>query len=154
MDRSITPALVEEAACTVKVVKVILIRLASEEVHVCNLEITPKVTRREPLSTFVVCWSPLVICEPFDGAVLMKVVWMIGKELNSLGPQGRQGFGFVIQRNGEAVGLVVVLHVSEYIIVDIAKEVNFRFDTPIPSNVFERWVFVKHAAIPSAHLMV
>lgn len=154
VNRGITPAFVEEATGSVKVVEVVLVRLAPEEIHVGNLKITPKMTCRVALGMFIVCWSALVIGKPVDSVILMQVVWMIGKKFDGLGPQGRQGFGFVIEHNGEAIGLVVVLHVAEYIVINVAKEVNFRFDAPVPSDIFKCRVFVKNATIPSTHLMI
>lgn len=46
VDRCITPSFVEETTCAVKVIEVLFIFLASEKVHVTDLEVRPEVAGR------------------------------------------------------------------------------------------------------------
>lgn len=154
VDRGIAPALVEETTSSIKMVEVVLVRLAAKEVHVRDLEITPEMTCRVALRSFVMCWSALIVCEPLNSAVLVQVIRMVGKKLDGFGPQGRQGLGFVVESNSEAIGLVVVLHVAEDIVIDVAKEVDFRFNAPVPSHILQGRMLIENAAIPSTHLMI
>lgn len=75
-------------------------------------------------------------------------------EAEGFGPEGRDRFRFVIEIDGEAVSFVVVRHISENIIVDIAKKMYFRLDSPVIPHVLEGRVVVKEPAIPSTHLMI
>lgn len=68
---------------------------------------------------------------------------MIGEELDCFGPQCGKSLGIIIEGNGEAICLVVIMHVSEDIVVDVAKEVNFGLDSPVVAGVLERRVLVK-----------
>ena len=60
----------------------------------------------------------------------------------------------VVEVDGEAVGFVVVGHVAEDVVVDVAEEMDFGFDAPVVSCVFEGGVVVEEAAVPAAHLVV
>ena len=135
-------------------VEVVLVLLATEEIHVSHFKVTPEVTCGESLRAMVVVWSLDAVCKPVYGGVLVDIIGVVGKELGSLGPESRQSLRVVIERNGEAVCLVVVLHVAEYIVVYVAEEMDFRLDAPVPARVLEGRVLVEHAAVPSAHLVV
>ncbi len=75
-------------------------------------------------------------------------------EFLGLRPQRWYTLGRVVKVYSEAVGLVVVLHPAEYIVVYVAEEMYLWLNAPVVANVFEGRVFVEHAAVPSAHLMV
>lgn len=135
-------------------VEVIFVFLAAEKVHVSHFKVTPEVACGESLGAVVVVWSLDAIREPVYGGVLVDIIGVIGKELGSLGPESRQSLGIIIERDSEAVRLVVVLHVPEYVVVYVTEEVDFRFDAPVPARVLQSRVLVEHAAIPSAHLVV
>lgn len=154
MHGSVSPSFVEETTRTVQVVEEVLVLLATEEFHVSYFKVTPEVAGRESLSTMVVFWALDAIREPVDGGIFVDIIGMVGKELGSLGPKGRQSLGVVVERNGEAVCLVVVLHIAEHVVVYVAEEMNLRLDTPVPASVLERRVLVEHAAVPPAHLVV
>ena len=84
----------------------------------------------------------------------MHVFGMCGDEFFRLRPQGGNALWRVVEVDGEAVGLVVVLHPAENVIVDFTEEVDFGLDTPVVADVFESGVSVEHAAVPAAHLVV
>ena len=60
----------------------------------------------------------------------------------------------VVEVDGEAVGLVAVLHKAEDIIVDVAEEVNLWLNTPVVLHVLEGGVVVEQTRVPAAHLVV
>ena len=84
----------------------------------------------------------------------MHVFGMCGDEFLRLGPQGGNALRRIVEVDGEAVGLVVVLHPAENVVVDFTEEVDFGLDSPVVADVFESGVFVEHAAVPAAHLVV
>lgn len=48
----------------------------------------------------------------------------------------------------------MVAHPTENVVVNVAKEVHLGLHAPIVADVLEGRVFVKHATIPAAHLMI
>jgi hypothetical protein len=48
----------------------------------------------------------------------------------------------------------VVLHVTEYVVVDVTEELDFGFDAPVIPVVFQGGVVVEQSAVPTAHLVV
>lgn len=87
-------------------------------------------------------------------AVLVLVLRMVCKEFARLGPQGRNGLGRIVKVDCEAVGLVVIVHVAEYVIINVAEKVYFGLDAPVVLGVGEGRMFVEETAVPAAHLVV
>jgi len=79
---------------------------------------------------------------------------MRSEEFERLEPEGGDALGGVVDVDVEAVGLVMVGHVAENVIVDVAEEFDLGLHTPVVFGVCERWVVVEHAGIPAAHLVV
>lgn len=156
MDGRVPPPLVEEAAGAVQVVEVILVRLAAPELHVGDLEVAPEMAGRVAVGLFVVAGAALLILEPGAGGdgLVPDVLWVGLDEFERLGPEGGDGLGRVVQVDGEAVRLVVIVHVAEDVVVDVAKEVHVGLDAPVVARVFEGRVVVEEAAVPAAHLVV
>lgn len=154
VDWRIAPALVEEATCPIEMVEVVLVRFTTPEFHVCYLKVTPEVTGREALGLLVCVGSADVVGNPLDGVVVMEVIRMVREELDRLGPQRRQGLGVIVETDCEAVGLVVIVHVAEDVVVDVAEEVHVGLHAPVVPCVFEGWVLVEEAAVPATHLVV
>ena len=84
----------------------------------------------------------------------MHVFRMCGDEFLRLRPQGRNAIRRIVEVDGEAVSFIMVLHPTENVIVDVAEEMDFGLDAPVVADVFESGVFVEHAAVPAAHLVV
>lgn len=152
----VAPALVEEAAGAVEVLEVLLVLAAAPEVHVADLEVGPEVAGAVAVGEQVVLLAALAVGEPVHGVVLVQVLRVVvaGQELERLRPQRRHALRAVVQIDGEAVRLVVVLHPAEDVVVNVAEEVDVRLDAPVPAVVLEGRVLVEHAAIPAAHLVV
>lgn len=151
----VAPSLVEEAAGVVEVVKVVLVDGAPPKVHVSHLKVAPEVTGRVSLGLLVVLGPAHVVGQPPEGALLVDgILWVVGQELYRLGPQGGQRLGVVVEGDCEAVRLVVVVHVGEDVVVDVAEEVHLGLDAPVVARVAQGRVLVEHAAVPAAHLVV
>ena len=86
--------------------------------------------------------------------MLIYVLRVCDHEFFGFRPECGQALRRIVEVDGEAVGLVVVFHVFEDVVVDVAEEVHLRLHTPVPSCVGERWVLVEEAAVPAAHLVV
>lgn len=133
--RRITPTLVEEPPSAVKVLEIFLVWFASPEAQVTNLEVGPEMARRVAIGLDVVVPANRVVLQPFYGTIRMNVLWMICDKLLRRWPKSRNTLRAVVKVHGEAIGLVVILHVAEDIIVDIAEEVYIWLHAPIVLHV-------------------
>jgi hypothetical protein len=86
MNRGITPSFIKETASTIEVVEVVFVSLASPKCHIPNLEITPEMAGRVPLSFSIRRRSTYIIGDPSNSTVIVDVGWMLGEELDGLGP--------------------------------------------------------------------
>lgn len=77
-----------------------------------------------------------------------------GEKFDCFGPERGDRFGGVVEVDCEAVGFVVVLHVAEDVVVDVAEELYFGFYAPVVLYVLQCGVFVEEAAVPAAHFVV
>jgi hypothetical protein len=84
----------------------------------------------------------------------MQILGVRGNELHRLGPEGGDGGRRIVEVDGEAVGLVVVCHVAEDVVVDVAEEMHLGLHAPVELCVGECRVLVEETAVPAAHLMV
>lgn len=135
-------------------VEVVLISFASPKLHICNFKITPEMTCAIPVRLFVVLWSRLAVGEPLYRIVVVQILWMRGKEFGRLWPEGRYRFWCIIKVYVESISLVVVLHISEDVIVDVAIELHFGFNAPIVSYILQGGMVVEQTTVPATHLMV
>lgn len=154
MDGRITPTLIKEAPSAVKVLKIVFICFTPPEVHVSDLEVAPKVAGRVAVGFRIMGRPSLAICHPLFGIVRMDMLRMSRKKFLGFWPERLYALRRVIEIDGETIGLVVILHIPEYVIIHITKEVNLGFDAPIVLDIFECRVLVKHPGIPAAHLMI
>ena len=97
---------------------------------------------------------PLAVRHPIHRVILMQILRMRRQKLLGLRPQRRYGLGVIVEIDCEAVSFVVVRHVSEDVVVDVAEEVDFGLDPPVVAGVCEGGVLVEHAAVPATHLVV
>lgn len=135
-------------------IEIVLVNLAAPEIHIRNLKVRPEMTRRVTVRQLVMFRSTFAVGEPLHGVVAVEVFGMRSQELDSFGPERGNTLRRVVEVDGEAVGLVVVFHVAEDIVIDIAEEMDVWFDAPIPLRFLQRRMLVEHAAIPSTHLVV
>lgn len=152
--RGVTPALVEEAARAIQVLKVLAVLGAAPKSQIGDLEVGPEVAGGVAVGDAVVLRPAGAVLEPGPCAVLVHVVLVVLEELERLGPQGADRLGAVVQVDVPAVRLVVVLHPAEDVVVDVAEEVHARLDAPVVLRGGERGVLAEEAAVPAAHLVV
>lgn len=86
MNRSVAPALVEEAACAVKVLEVCFVFGRAPEVHVSDLEVAPEVTSGVSVGLAIVFWSSVFVGEPVHRVWLGERVLLVGQEAQCLRP--------------------------------------------------------------------
>lgn len=154
MHRRIPPPLIKEPARPIQMLEIILIRPAAPKLHIRDLKVAPKMAGRVPIGLLMMLRPLLSIPQPAQGAIVAHILRVLGHKLQRLGPQGRDGFRRVVQVDGEAVRLVVVGHVAEDVVVDVAEEVHFGLHAPVVAGVRQGRVFVEEAAVPAAHLVV
>ena len=154
MHWGIAPTLVEEPAGSVEMIEVCFILGTAPEIHVGNLEIAPEMTGGVTVGLGVVLGAVAGVGQPLHGVVLMDEVGMVGEELLRLGPESGKALGGVVEVDGVPVGLIVILHPPEDVVVDVAEEVDLGLDAPVIANVFKGRVLVEHATVPTAHLVV
>lgn len=154
MNRGITPSLIEKPSGTVEVFKVSLIRLSSPESHIGNLKVRPKVASRVTIRLPVMFGSILTIRKPPHRIIRMNIFRMLRKKLQSLRPKSFNRLGGVINVDNETIALVIIFHVSENIVIDVAEEVDTGFYTPVPTVILERRVVVEATGVPATHLVV
>ena len=111
-------------------------------------------TSRVPIRLPIMFRSPLAICQPIYRVILVHILGVCRHEFQRLRPKCWNRLGRIVKVYGKAVGLVVILHITEYVIVDVAEEMDLGFHPPIVTGIRQSWMFVEHAAIPTAHLMV
>ena len=153
MHRRIPPPLIKEPPRAIEVVKVIFVRLTAPKGQIANLKVRPEMTGRIPVRGLGAL-ALLVVRQPAHRVVGVQVLRVRGQELARLGPERRDALGRVVQVDGEAVGLVVVLHEAEDVVVDVAEEVHLRLHAPVVLRVREGRVLVEEAAVPAAHVVV
>ena len=154
MHRRIPPPLIEEPARAIQMVKIILIRPAPPKRQLGNLKITPKMAGAVAMGLFIMRGPCLAVDEPLHGVLGVQVLRVGGEELDGLGPERGDRLGRVVQVDVEAVRLVVVLHVAEDVVVDVAEELHLGLHAPVVERVLEGGVVVEEAAVPAAHLVV
>ncbi len=134
--------------------KELLILCRPPKVHIANLEVAPKVTGGVPICLLVVRRASVVFLEPAHGIVGMQVFGVLCNELLHRRPQQRDALWRVVDIDHEPIRLVVVGHVVEDIVVNVAEEMNIRFHAPVVAEVLQRRVMVEEARVPTAHFVV
>jgi len=150
----IAPPLVEETSCAVKMIKVLCILFAAPEAQIGDFKVGPKMAGRVPMSNLVMTRFFFLVFQKRTSIVFCFVFGVVSKEFEGLRPQRSDRLRAVKKGDGEAVGLVVILHPTEHVIVNVAEEMNFGLDTPVVLHVGKGRVFVELAAVPAAHLVV
>lgn len=84
----------------------------------------------------------------------MDVLRMILCELLDAVPQCWNGFNVFVQAEDEAVLLLVVLHESEWVIVDVAEELDTWLHTPVVLKLVHHWMAEEEAGFVSTHVPV
>jgi len=69
-------------------------------------------------------------------------------------PKCRDGIPEFVHANYEAVYFLVLPHESEWVIINIAVELDSRFNTPVPIILPHDLLVVKESRVKSAHVSV
>jgi hypothetical protein len=69
-------------------------------------------------------------------------------------PQSLNGGAVLKQRNGETVGLIVLSHELEHIIVDVTVQLDGGLDSPVVLELVHDRVSPEEAGLVSAHMSV
>ena len=154
MHRRITPSFVKEPTGTIQVLEVGFILFTPEEIQVTDFKVGPEVAGGVTIGIPGVIRSELVVRQPFHHVILGNVGRVCGNELLSFGPEIRDTLRCIEQVDSKAVSDVVVLHVPENIVVDIAEKLNLGLHAPVVAEVVEDRMLVKHSTVPSAHQMI
>ena len=85
--RRVTPALVEETASAVQVLKVGLISRRPPEAEITDLKVGPEMTGAVAARDLVMTWSSLVVRQPVHSIVFVKVLLVGFQELQCLRPE-------------------------------------------------------------------
>lgn len=131
----ISPSLIKETSCAIQVVEIILISFTPPKTHIGDFEIAPEMAGRVSLRFDIMLWSSGAVRKPIHSIIVGKIFWVFGDEFDRFGPECRYRFGRIVEIYCEAVGFVMVLHVAEYIVVDVAEEMGFRFHAPVELHV-------------------
>lgn len=146
VNRSITPALIEETACMVQGRKVVDVGIGAEPVEIAYLEIGPEMA--------VVVRLSFVIADPFEGVALDDVLRVgCGEVLDGV-PEGGNGLDVFVQAKGEAVLFVVLGHELEGVVFDVAEQLDAGLNAPVPLVVHHQGVAEEEAGFVSAHVPV
>lgn len=131
-----------------------LVLFAPEEVQVTDFEIGPEVAGGVTVGITGVIRSELVVRQPLHHVILGNVGWVRGNELLGFWPETRDTLRCIEQVDGKAVRDVVVLHVPENIVIDIAEKLDLGLHTPVVAVVAEDRMPVEHSTVPSAHQVI
>jgi len=146
MDGSIAPTLVIKPTLLVKKVEELCVRLATPEVEVGYLKVAPKMT-------LVVCNSAIVR-QKSHCVVFIDEVWVCIDEFFYRTPKGGYCGLVLIEGNSKTIDLVLILHYQEWIVVEITKEFDVWFDSPVILVWFEQLLPVEETRVEAAHVTV
>lgn len=103
--------------------------------------------------TFVVCFTAIVT-EEWQGVALHDVFGVRFHELLGAVPQRGNGLDVFVQTEDEAVLLLVFLHESERVIMDVAEQLNARFDSPVIFKLVHQRVTEEKSGLKPAHVSI
>jgi hypothetical protein len=146
VDRSVTPSFVEETTGLVEVFEVVSVGLRPQEAKTADFKVAPEMAK--------VIGVSFIVREEAHVVALGDVLRELGHKLSDGLPESWDGFLVLVEGEGEAVFLLVVLHVEERIVVDIAEELDIRLNTPVVFVILEEFVFEEKAGFEAAHVAV
>jgi len=154
MHGRIAPSLIEEATRSIQVLKVIHIRPTPPEPKIANLKVRPEMAGRVSIRLILILRPPLPVCQPLHSIIRVHIGRMICNEFLRLRPECRHTLRRVVDIDVEAICFVVILHPAEDVVVDVAEEVDVRFDAPVVLVFGEGGVLGEEAAVPTTHLVI
>ena len=154
MNGRIPPPFIEEAAGAIEMLEIIGVGGRAPEVEVTNLEVAPEMTGGVAVCFTIVIRPMKFIGQPAHGVVGMDVFRVGGQEFDRFGPESRDALGTVVDVDVEAVRLVVILHPTKDVVVDVAEEMNLGLHSPVVSHIGQCGMSEEKAAVPPTHLMI
>lgn len=100
----------------------LLVGFASPKIQVANLEVAPEMACAISIGLVVTSWTPLAISQPEQGIVSAEILRICVEKGLRDGPQRPDRLGVVVNIDGEPVGLVVLFHELEDVIINVAVE--------------------------------
>lgn len=110
------------------------------------MEVTYKVALVVGLAT--------IVTEEGHGVALGNVLRVVLHELGNAVPKSGDGLEILVKAEHEAVLLLVLVHVAEGVVVDVAVELDARLDTPVVVVVHHKGLAEKEAGLETAHVAV
>lgn len=95
-----------------------------------------------------------VVTEESHRVVLGNVLGVVGHKLLGAVPESRNGINVLVERENEAVLLVVLVHDTEGVVVDIAEELDRGLNTPVVLVVHHDLLSEEETRLESAHVAV
>lgn len=95
-----------------------------------------------------------IVTEEVHGVVLGKVLRVVLHELLGAVPEGRDGLNVLVQAENEAVLLLLLVHNTERIVVDIAVKLDGGLNTPVVVVVEHQFLAEEKSRLESAHVAV
>jgi hypothetical protein len=108
------------------VLKKSLVSRTSPEFQIANLEVAPKMASTVPVSEVVQVWSLRAIRKPVEGIIQAEKFRVYGQKPQRLGPKRRQRIRVVVDIDCKPVSFVIVGHVAEDVVVNVAEESNLH----------------------------
>jgi hypothetical protein len=146
VNRSIAPTLVEETAILVKRLEIVGVSLGAEPFKAADLKVGPEMALVVVLTT--------VITEETHGIVGRDMLGVVLHELLGASPEGRNGVDVLVKRENKTVLLVVLVHDTEGVVVDVAEELDGGLNTPVVLVVHHEFLSEEEARLESAHVTV
>lgn len=95
-----------------------------------------------------------IVTEESHGVALGNVLGVVLDELGNAVPEGGDGLEILVETEDEAVLLLVLVHVAEGVVVDVAVELDARLDTPVVVVVHHERLAEEEAGLEAAHVTV
>jgi hypothetical protein len=161
MHGCIPPAFIEKATIVIKGVEVVGVGWATEPIEITDFKVRPLVFVSignkigEPAyEVAMIVRVTAIITQEGHGIVLCDVLGMLFHEFFHAIPERRNRLDVLVQTQHETVLLLVLGHVAERIVVDIAKHLDARLDAPIPFVAVHDRMLEEKARLITAHVSV
>ena len=103
--------------------------------------------------TVVVCLA-IVITQETHRVISSDVLGVLLHERFRAVPQRWNRFDILVQAQHKAVLLLVILHVFEWIIVNVTKQLNARLNPPVVLELIHERMSEEEARLETAHMPI
>ena len=95
-----------------------------------------------------------IVTEESHGVTLGNVLGVVLHELRNAVPESGDGLEILVKAEHEAVLLLVLVHVAEGVVMDVAVELDARLDAPVVVVVHHKGLAEEEARLETAHVAV